>query len=678
MKIEQTTRKTQMKKWKQKTIGFVALLGVASGGVLNVAAETSPTTTGWLFTASEMSDGKQTGWSNALHFFDGKYYLTQECSTKTVQEWNKKHRGTERLTHKKAHNLSAVALYESDDGVLWRYLKNIVEFGPDDFRDCLTECGANPIWRLDDGTLVQNCQVEGWVREDGRIRYASEIYVSNDMLNWKRLDPSYNIENDPRWYEHSGRFVHPAVLREADGWYGLPTTTGVKPFPGMNSDYHYTGLVYSKDALKFEAIEPIPFGKKALPGITPAEICAWIKHGDTYYAATDHVGYDQSTRVLSSPNLKGPYHHRERNPVLTFTPWIRFCEAGEDWLACTYSPGLPGAGDVVTVLLQKMAFDPDGTLRLKWWPNNDVLKTEAIAVVMGKQADETGIRLAGRALDVERGFVVEGNYAVPEPMENIALGAAAKASHNPGHAANLTDGSMLRMWTGWGKAESSWIELDFGSVKRLESMHIQWACRFNENHGVELKVETALEPGQWRESPDARVWSLWNRAETPKIGKYLHNRYRNTDTITGIGAEARCVRVTVMSPWQQLIIQEVRAYSGNPFDTANCKAGVFLEYAEGNRMALDGGLFQVSQDGLADFGDVAGRAIYAGLRMDRDREFKGALPFRLVVKDETALFYLDDELMRIVAVPELSGRVGVVGDNVTNLRAWQAPEPLNQ
>jgi hypothetical protein len=30
--------------------------------------------------------------------------------------------------------------------------------------------------------------------------------------------------------------------------------------------------------------------------------------------------------------------------------------------------------------------------------------------------------------------------------------------------------------------------------------------------------------------------------------------------------------------------------------------------------------------------------------------------------------------MRIVAVPELSGKVGVVGDNVTNLRAWQAPE----
>jgi hypothetical protein len=60
--------------------------------------------------------------------------------------------------------------------------------------------------------------------------------------------------------------------------------------------------------------------------------------------------------------------------------------------------------------------------------------------------------------------------------------------------------------------------------------------------------------------------------------------------------------------------------------------------------------------------------------MDRDRAFKGTLPFRLVVKEETALFYLDEELMRIVAVPELSGKIGVIGDNVTILRAWQAPD----
>jgi hypothetical protein len=59
--------------------------------------------------------------------------------------------------------------------------------------------------------------------------------------------------------------------------------------------------------------------------------------------------------------------------------------------------------------------------------------------------------------------------------------------------------------------------------------------------------------------------------------------------------------------------------------------------------------------------------------MDRAREFRGTLPFRLVVKDETALFYFDDELMRIVSLPELSGRVGVVGENVSDLRAWQAP-----
>jgi hypothetical protein len=30
--------------------------------------------------------------------------------------------------------------------------------------------------------------------------------------------------------------------------------------------------------------------------------------------------------------------------------------------------------------------------------------------------------------------------------------------------------------------------------------------------------------------------------------------------------------------------------------------------------------------------------------------------------------------VRIVALPELSGKIGVTGANVTNLRAWQAPE----
>jgi hypothetical protein len=74
----------------------------------------------------------------------------------------------------------------------------------------------------------------------------------------------------------------------------------------MDPAYHYTGLIYSKDGLKFEAIEPIPFGKKDLPGIHPAEICAWIKHGHTYYAATDHVGRDHSTRVPMCPGERPP------------------------------------------------------------------------------------------------------------------------------------------------------------------------------------------------------------------------------------------------------------------------------------------------------------------------------------------------------------------------------------
>jgi hypothetical protein len=658
-----------------------ALIGAGMiAGAMSGFGEEAKSSRDWLFTASEMTKGNQTGWSNALHFFNGKYYITQECTSKMLLRWNKENRGTERLSLESKHSFAAVALYESDDGVFWRYVKNIVEPAPEDYRDAWTECGANSSWLLDDGTLVQSVQQEDWIREDGRKRCGNEIWVSKDMLNWERLDPSYNIENDPRWYEHGGRFAHPPVLREPDGWYGLPTTSGVKPLPGMNPDYHYTGLVYSKDGLKFETLEPIPFSEKDLPGVHPAEISAWIKHGDTYYAATDNIGVFSVTRVLSSPNLKGPYRHRERNPLLTFTPWIRFCEAGGEWLACTYCPRLGGGQfDVTTVLLNKMVFEDDGTLRLKWWPNNNALKAEAIPLVTGKQADKRGVCMTAQALDVERGFVVEGRYTVPASLENIALGAAAKSSHSPGNAANLTDGTMLKMWGAWSGKElvpagSTWFELDLGSVKPLESMHIQWACKFNKQRGVKLKVETAVEAGAWRACPAAQVRSLWDRPETPEIGKYLHHRFRNTDTITGLNAEARYVRVTVMSPWQQLNIHEIRAYSSNPFDTANCKAGVFLEYADGNRMAMDGGLFQMFQDGAADFGDVEGRTIYAGARMDRGREFKGTLPFRLVVKDEVALFYLDDELMRIVSLPELSGRIGVAGDKVTDLRAWQAPE----
>jgi hypothetical protein len=271
--------------------------------------------------------------------------------------------------------------------------------------------------------------------------------------------------------------------------------------------------------------------------------------------------------------------------------------------------------------------------------------------------------------------VVEGTYKVPKPLENIALDAEANASHNPAHASNLTDGSLLRMWSAYGKDRVTWVELDFGSVKRLESMLIQWGFGFRKIEEVaEIEVETAVEPGKWHKAGNIKVLSLRNRQETRELGKYLHVNYRMTDVITGIDADARYMRVNVIYPQNDLKILEMEVYSGNPFDIKNLNAGVFLEYAEGNRMALDGGLFQVFRDGMADFGDVGGRNIYAGARMDRAREFRGTLPFRLVVKDETALFYLDDELMRIIALPELSGRVGVVGNNVTGLRAWQAPE----
>jgi hypothetical protein len=162
------------------------------------------------------------------------------------------------------------------------------------------------------------------------------------------------------------------------------------------------------------------------------------------------------TLVADKP--EGPFLAAKRNVRLLagHTYFSRFYRAPDGLLVNHHS--IARNGQVYFGTLKATAVDREGTLRLTWWPGNERLKHEPLAMALPASAGagEGRIAMVPTALDAERGTVLEGTLTLPAGagapprglyIEGAGNGGAAILIH-PGGRAELgpiqADGSGFR------------------------------------------------------------------------------------------------------------------------------------------------------------------------------------------------------------------------------------------
>jgi hypothetical protein len=120
--------------------------------------------------------------------------------------------------------------------------------------------------------------------------------------------------------------------------------------------------------------------------------------------------------TLVAERPQGPFTMLTRNMHVLdrHTYFARFFQSPSGLLGCHHS--IARDGQVSVGLLKGTQFDADGNLHLTWWPGNEALKHQAVAVKPPPAGAAGPIAMLGSKLDASWGFVLEGTLQLPQPL----------------------------------------------------------------------------------------------------------------------------------------------------------------------------------------------------------------------------------------------------------------------
>jgi hypothetical protein len=341
---------------------------------------------------------------------------------------------------------AGVGLATSADGVRWTERGIVL---PRD--DGATGMGTGMVWRAADfdrtGRYIMNYSTWfDWAIQSQSIRFAE----STDLVHWTKLGELSDFAAEPRWYktwpsEQDARWdcIYP-VPRPGGGLYGYWTAT---PKEGVGFGFGET-----LDGVTWTALEP-----PAVEGTGQGEVGAVEPIGGRYYLLY-HGGRD----TLVSDRPDGPFRPAAKNRELLagHCYFTRFALAPDGLVVChqsmRHNSGI-GEGNVHMAPLKRARLDDEGTLRLAWWPGNDVLKGTPIPVAPGpggpvKMLDrmidpfagalfETTVRLAADLASRPKPNTPEaGPLAASSPETGRIEGAGFYVEYEPGRGTYLVAG----------------------------------------------------------------------------------------------------------------------------------------------------------------------------------------------------------------------------------------------
>lgn len=296
-----------------------------------------------------------------------------------------------------------IALATSRDGVHWQELGSVLRKGRG-----VTWMGTGSTWRAPLASAPGPYQMNfsEWKGPRQTIFFAS----SPDLVHWTRLGNDLEFVQDERWYERNGRWDCIWTLpRPGGGLYGYWTAT---PKPETGGRF---GFGETLDGVTWQALPP-----PRVEGVGEGEVGAIEPAAGRFYMMFGSGGL-MVTLVADRP--EGPFVLAPKNPRLLsgHTYFSRFYRAPDGLLVNHHS--IARSGEVYFGTLKGTAVDAEGTLRLVWWPGNEGLKHERLALAAaGPHPAGAGVAFLPTALDAERGSIAEGDIALSASVSNSKAG----------------------------------------------------------------------------------------------------------------------------------------------------------------------------------------------------------------------------------------------------------------
>lgn len=323
-------------------------------------------------------------WDTWLYYHDGRFYQYYLAGAPMFFD---------------GHELAV-----SEDGVHWTEQGVMIE--P---RAGVTWMGTGHIWEASGAEAGHKwiMNYSEWFGDKQDIMFAT----SSDLLTWTKVDPRYRFVQDLRWYQELGRWDCIDTLRRPDGsLYGYFTADPDRakvPYECCGF-----GMAESRDGISWTALPPPP-------GDISGEFGGIQRIGDRYYILISEG------RVAVSETPVGPFvGQRENHNVFG---------AGCDIYFPRFFHNAPGgplvnhfytAGAVFAAPLKDIEVDEAGTLRLKWWHANELLKAQRVetALTAAGAGYSPSIRLFDQPLPPHEVHVIEGTFDVGDAHRSEADG----------------------------------------------------------------------------------------------------------------------------------------------------------------------------------------------------------------------------------------------------------------
>jgi len=352
-------------------------------------------------------------WDPSVFYHQGKYYVVTMYGLSEEGEhiWG---------------NARFLGLASSDDGVHWE------NQGPIIHRYCKDmNYGKACVRKLADGRFILN-HGSFYGTSGGQIM---GFFLSDDLKDWELL---YQKEPDQRWYTRA-RWDHMYMMPKkhddpSAGYWGY----GV----AQCRDDVVQGpfMMQSKDGITWETLPPPKMDWGNVPPYL-MEYSGCERIGDKYYLIGGNFvgtkpgldkrgGYAVCTAIADDP--LGPFRpddkafrlcgiERRGNPSKNMT-WLAAFARGKDGELLVSNSALIQSRTWM-LPLRKAVVDPQGHLRLHWWPQNEALRGEPVPLKtttvslerpLEKNKEYSMFELPEK-LDVLKGFIFEGTFHVKEP-----------------------------------------------------------------------------------------------------------------------------------------------------------------------------------------------------------------------------------------------------------------------
>ncbi len=335
-------------------------------------------------------------WDTWGYYFGNTFYLYYLTGPYRKQIWD------------------GVGLAISHDGVHWNDQGKVIDKAEDS-----VWLGSGAVWPVinraaREQKFIMNFSEFRGSRQQGRqtIFFAE----SKDLIHWTRLGACYEFRQDTRWYERNGRWdnIWP-VVRPGGGYYGYWAATPKNKVVGL-------GFGESDDGITWKALEPpvlsdVPLGPPSLQSPEVGAVHIWK---GKYYALpglndlesvvnNDFTDFQPGHTTMVADSPSGPFVPVPKNRRLLVgnaSYFARVIDTKGGVLVNHHSWAIR-KGEMLNVEegtscmtpLKRAVWDEEGTLRLKWWENNEKAKDKVVAIE--SQLSET-------PFDPDRVLILEG------------------------------------------------------------------------------------------------------------------------------------------------------------------------------------------------------------------------------------------------------------------------------